>query len=346
MTDSPAHLSNSVYKTFVLLSLLCTSYANIIIPKQFLRDNAYYEQRIGSKTSGYNDSFQVIVDLYKFLQIEKSNMGTRIASWLVFYIALAIVRSKFSKKFNSLRAESISIIYLIFIPFYGSQFSKEFLVIILLIVTLLALNMIPDKKNLIVLVIFQLAIAILIRQYYFITVIATFFFILLRNRSKLIKLLAPILVIAVGAFVNLKTNFSEKLFNVNLFEIRNVINANSVIKANTMIFQDPYTTNIFENFLNYIKVIGRIIFPVNVFNWTIYSYGIFLTSIILSSLIIVPYFQKKLNTIFEPSFLIAYFFTATIFEPDLGSFSRHTFIYLLLVLRIIYLSNSKNLLTR
>ena len=324
----------------VVLSFLGTVYSDKLLPEQYLRDSEYFGKRIETNVSGYSDSFQTIVNLYRFFGIEKPNVGLRIIVWLVFFLALSIVRFKNSRKYNSSFTDLISAIYLLFVPLYGSQFSKEFLVILLIIPTLIALRIFSNKKTLIILMTFQLSIILLIRQYYLITILGTILFVVIRKKSKLLRVLIPIVFVGLFTGFDSQTGLTSQLFGMNLFEIRNQINSDLIIQANTRIFQSAYTPNVIENIFIYIKVLINILFPLNVLTFSGYSVVIFLASFILSCSVVTPYFINRIDKIFEPSFLLAYFFTASIFEPDLGSFSRHTFVYLLFTLRCVYIANS------
>ena len=324
----------------VIFSFFGTIYSDKLLPEQYLRDSEYFAKRIETNVSGYTDSFQTIVNLYRFFGVQKTSIEVRIIAWLVFFLALSIVRFKNSRKHNSSFSDLISAIYLLFLPLYGSQFSKEFLVILLIIPTLIALRIFSNRKTFIILMIFQLSIVLLIRQYYLITILSTILFVILRKKSKLLRMLMPIIAVGLLTGLDSQTGLTSQLFGINIFEVRNQVNSELIIQANTEIFQSAYTPNVIENVFIYIEVLINIALPLNIITFSIYSIAIFLASFILSCSVITPYFINRFDKIFEPSFLIAYFFTASIFEPDLGSFSRHTFVYLLFTLRCIYLTNS------
>ena len=148
----------------VFASFLLTAFSDKFLPDQFLRDSRYFEMRINSNITGYKDSFQVIVDLYSNLGITQASFGLRILEWLIFFLALLQCRSR-AKSFNRETAVFVlSSSYLFFIPFYGSLFTKELLVVILLNFYFLLKKLVGPKYNLVLLISLQLAIVILLRK--------------------------------------------------------------------------------------------------------------------------------------------------------------------------------------
>lgn len=328
--------TKNLYLLAVPISLIFTAFADKILPPQYLRDSNYFTARIESRVSGYSDSFQQVVDVYKFLSIEKPTLWIRILEWLIFFTALLVVRSEKFNTGNSISADVLSICYLTFLPLYGSLFSKEFFVALFFLPTLFLLKYSTKQSSFIILLIFALVISILIRPYFIITFLSTIILYLLNNRKWITKFLTIVLSFAIISAIDSKLQLSNRFLGVNLFNLRNEINANVSIEANTKISQNQYTSNIFNNISIYLKVILDMVMPLKVLSLRLYSLAIFIASFIIAFCLNLAYFSKKYGKYPEASFLCAFFITSTIFEPDLGSFSRHGFLYILLVIRILY----------
>jgi hypothetical protein len=86
-------------------------------------------------------------------------------------------------------------------------------------------------------------------------------------------------------------------------------------------------------------VILDMILPFRILAPSIYSLAIFIASFTIGASLIFPYNLPKYSKYPESAFLCAFFVTSTIFEPDLGSFSRHGFLYIPLVIRCMYLQH-------
>ncbi len=318
------------------ISLVATSFSDNFLPEQFLRDSIYFEQRINSKITGYKDSFQVVVSLYGHLGITRASVGLRIIEWFIFFLALSQSRNLVKAHKNRAPVFFLSSFYLALLPFYGSLFTKEFLVILMINIYLIFKKILGTKFNFTLIVVFQLFIALILRKYYLITLSFMFFYKSTGNHLYKIRLIFPILLISMMATLDARTQIISQISKIEVFSIRNFTNENLKIVANSKITQSALSSNYFENLGTFLDVAKQVLFPVQLLSPSIYSIFTFLTVIIINLALCGNFLLvRKTGQETESVFLFAFFSTALIFEPDLGSYVRHGFVFLLFTILLI-----------
>ena len=345
-SNSPMHQTTGLKILFyiqVFASFLLTAFSDNFLPDQFLRDSRYFEMRINSNITGYKDSFQVIVDLYSNLGITQASLGLRILEWLIFFLALLQCRSR-AKSFNRETAVFVlSSSYLFFIPFYGSLFTKELLVVILLNFYFLLKKLVGPKYNLVLLISLQLAIVILLRKYYILTLGFMFVFMIVKQRLYKFRFLFPILLISLLATIDARTQIFTRITSFEIFQIRNQTNEGLRIIARSRINQSNLSINPFENLQTFAEVMAQVVFPFQLLSFSLYSISTFLAVLVIGYALCSQYLLAK-ESMDEPEaiFLFAFFSTALIFEPDLGSYVRHGFVYIPLAISLLHKLSSNS----
>ncbi len=308
-------------------SLIATTLSNKLLPEQYFRDSNFLRARSESGITGFGDSFEFVTKFYSAIGLNGNQYLLSIAQWILF--AFALFLSGRHNEITEKRTFVYQLLYLSLIPFYGSVLTKELFVGIVIIAYLwLAANFSSNLKVRFTLVLAMMGlIALTIRQYYFLTIIIFFsYLILIRNRSKVIRVFALLSFVPLLASFEYRFALVRSFTGLDLFETRIRILAKLPIMPRTAIEQDYYQFNFFDNFLIYLQVIQQIFVPVQVLQLNVYSLGTFLMGISLGILMLMELWSNE-NKEFSPEryFLLSYLTTATIFEPDLGSFVRHTF---------------------
>jgi hypothetical protein len=313
-----------------------TIFSEKFLPEQFLRDSAYFELRIDSKVSGYTDSFQTIANLYSTLGINRTTTELKIIEWGIFFVALLLSRSNAKVGKNSKQLLLLSTFYLMLLPFYGSLFTKEILIVLLLTIYLILKKMLKNKYNLVLIIFFQFTIFVLLRQYYAITLGFTVFYFLIGKYKNRFIGIYPVIIIGIFSTLNSQTGVITALTGVNVFQIRNITNESLEIIARSKIEQNPPSGNLIYNLINTLHVTQQILFPYKLLGTDLYEFFTFLTVLIVNFILLRNYFlQIEKSPTPEASFLFAFFSTAIIFEPDLGSYVRHGFVFALISMTLL-----------
>ena len=321
----------------VFVSFLLTAFSDSFLPEQFLRDSKYFEQRINSNVTGYKDSFQVIIDIYNNLGITQASVSLRMLQWLVFFVALLQCRSR-AKSFNRETAVFVlSSFYLFLIPFYGSLFTKEILIVMLLSAYFLLKKLLGPRYNLILLISLQLAIIILLRKYYILTLGFMFVFMIVKQQLYKFRFLFPILLISLLATIDARTQIFTRISSFEIFQIRNQTNEGLRIVARSRINQSDISINPFENLQTFAEVMAQVVFPFQILSFSLYSIFSFSAVLVVGYALCSQYLlAKDYRDEPEAIFLFAFFTTALIFEPDLGSYVRHGFVYILFAISLLH----------
>lgn len=334
--NSPNQGLNLLFYIGSITSFFLTAFSDSFLPEQFLRDSNYFEQRINSNVTGYKDSFQVLVNLYTSLGITQASVSLRILEWSLFFTALLMCRSRVKSLGSEILIFVLSCFYLILLPFYGSLFTKEFLIIVILNIYLLLKRFMGPKYELLLLILMQLAIIILLRKYYLLTLGFMFFYILINQRLFKLRILFPVIIISFLATIDARTNILSRFTNIEIFQIRNITNDNLEIVARSRINQSTLSKNPIENLQTFTEVLQQVLLPFQLFSLSLYSLFTILMVIVISFALCSQYLiMKEATNSPESIFLFAFFSTALIFEPDLGSYVRHGFVYILLTISLI-----------
>ena len=320
---------NFLFYIFSSISFLLTVFSDKFLPDQFLRDSLYLEQRINSNIIGYNDSFQVIANLYAKLGINQANIGLRIIEWIIFFLALIQVSSKLSNNTKNYFVFILTSVYLALIPFYGSLFTKEILVVVCINTYLFLKKLFRNKYDLFLLISMICLIIITIRKYYLITLIFMLFFSIIGRRSFLTKSLSPLFLISFLSTFDSRTNTLSGLAGIEIFQIRNITNDNLKILARSRILQSNISTNPIENIKTFGEVLVQVLFPFQLLTISFYSILTFFAVLVINFSLCGQFlFSERSSIGLESIFLFAFFSTSLIFEPDLGSYVRHGFVYI------------------
>lgn len=320
-------ISQHIYRVTLPISLLLTSLSSRFLPEQYFRDSNYLLDRSKSSVAGISDPYQVIINIYKIFGISDHTIYLSLIQWMLFVGLLALARK--GQYQPQIEVNLISIFYLFLIPFYGSMLTKELLIAVLVLVVLISnrkTNASPNTRFLTYCILCT-AISITIRQYYFIT-LATFILLRLMYLNKKNTLIITLgLIVPIMASLNAKFSIFARLAGVNIFLARNRVEALLQIKPRTTIFQTDYSTNPLINISIYLKVLQQMFLPWQILQGSTYNKVTFLTIIFLTGIAIgIVHLIMTANTNTpEFLFILSYFLVSTIFEPDLGSFLRHTF---------------------
>lgn len=329
-----------------LISFIMTIFSESFVPEQFTRDSKYIQLRLETRTTGYTDSFQVMVNFYSKLGIDKPNILLRLIEWLIFYAILLLARKFYTEYRNTLGITFISCFYLVLIPFYGSLFTKEILMSIFIgifLVIRLTSNRFPFLMYAILISIF----AISIRNYYFLTLLffTLYRIINLKWSKSFFDWVFPIIFLSLFATLDSLTSLSAALTGRNIFNIRLDLQTGLRVNVNSLVEQSFLGNNYISNILVYLDVLMQFLVPWRIIDGNIYSIIVFLIVTCLVLLIVYPYLRRPDPPSYEALFLFSYFSVSLIFEPDLGSFVRHTFPFIpLVVIATCHRWNENNLL--
>ena len=318
-----------------VISLLLTTFSDRFLPEQFLRDSNYFEQRINSNITGYTDSFEFIVNLYTSLGITQATAGLRIIEWLLFFLALLQCRIRINATKTDFTVFLLSSVYLMLLPFYGSLFTKEIFIIIVINIYLLCRKMINHKYILLLIIVMQLVIIVSIRQYYLLTLSFMLFYLVMKERIYKFRILFPLVLITILSTLDTRTSIFSKMSGIDIFEIRNITNSGLRIIARSQITQSSLSRSPLENLESFSEVMMQILFPIQLLTFSLYSLFTFLAVIAINYSLCSEYLIKRYEKLSpEAVFLFAFFSTSLIFEPDLGSYVRHGFVFIPIVISI------------
>lgn len=319
-----------IFRISIAFSLLATVLARDFLPEQYFRDSNYLLERSQSAVTGNSDSFEKVVKFYSFLRISEYSIILSAFQWMIF-AALLFGCLKFCQKKDKI-IYFVSIFYFLLIPFYGSMLTKEILVALFLILThFFARKLeIPSRFEWLVYIPFLLAIGISIRNYYFLILACYIVLHFSFSALKLWRFFFILLIIPTLSTFEYATQKISNNFGSNIFQIRMEVVDSLPIKPRTTIMQSAYSENFFENFVNYVKVLLQMFFPISIAQGSLYNFITFVPIIVITLLIcrVFILISGPIPVTPEISLFLAYLIVATIFEPDLGSFLRHSFPYL------------------
>jgi len=317
------------------ISFVLTLFSSTLVPSQFTRDSELYANRIASAVTGYQDSYQVVATFYRFFGITQNNLTLKILEWLLFFFIITIAIRIRSVRYLTISTFFTSSIYLLLIPFYGSVLTKETFIGIFLIPYLLIKNAYPKSNSLFLLVLLMMIYAVSLRDYYFITLFIFIFYKITSGkiRSSMIRGLSPILLL--GSLATLESQFAilRQFSQEDIFNIRMKIQMGLKFPANSKIVQERVDSSFFHNIENYSQIYLQMVFPYNLLQFSVYSIATFIIVVYISTSLTFAFIRARDFISAEVIFLFSYFVVALIFEPDLGSYVRHSFPFLALVAR-------------
>ena len=316
-------------------SFIITLFSSVLVPSQFTRDSELYANRISSAVTGYDDTYQVVANFYQFFGITQNNLTLRILAWFLFFGIISIALRIRNVTFLNTSTFFASSIYFLLIPFYGSVLTKETFIGIFLIPYFLFKNAYPKSNSFLVPILLMLVYAIFLRNYYFITLSFFFFYKIAGSRLRpgIIRALSPIILLGIIATLEARLGVLSKIGQGDVFNIRMKIQMGLKFAANSRINQDRSNSSLFQNIENYIQIWMQLVFPYNLLQLSLYSFATFVIVVYISMTFTLPFIRARSFMPVEVLFLFSYFVVALIFEPDLGSYVRHSFPFLTFVAR-------------
>lgn len=333
---------------FILIAAACSSVALSILKYNLLPNSFFFDaatiKRFMTDNNNLSvfDSYNTTAIFYKSLPAGDSVLLVSLFSmivciliaWQVIYITGA------TKKLTPVVIVIISI-YLLLASIFLAQHTKDFIVL-LLISSYIALTK-YDKKGLITFIGIAILYAILFRAYWLI-IIGFFIGALIFQRRELMikKLIASCLAMLFALAVLFKL-----FLDVPLTYYRTAVNEtrlnNYDANANTLIENFFPAGNIIFEWLNAVTAWFLLMFPLPLLKlFTLYHIASFalITLIFLFLFLTAVKINNKKSKI---SFILIICFTSvqSIFEPDYGSFLRHTTPLLPLFI-FIYLKNKNS----
>jgi hypothetical protein len=154
------------------------------------------------------------------------------------------------------------------------------------------------------------------------------------NSARKAVFLPPILI-AVIATIDGIFSISSRLFQFQLFNIRLDLLDQLFIVADTKVTQGVSGNSIIRNGIVWLDVYQQFVFPIKTFRPSLYGLGIFVVVTLTCLIFIIPYVSRKYKGSPNALLFVALFTTLMIFEPDLGSFVRHSFVWLPVSLLIL-----------
>jgi len=341
-TESNINVWSVIYALICLLSLVATSFSASFIPERFLRDSVYISQRIQSSTSNWGDSFETLKDIYVFFGVNSLTPTVKIFQWTLCFVAFQLSIVVANLRFGTKQVAAVSVFYFGLIPFFGAVLSKEVLVVLLITILLLAVLTL-QKTGLkfdglhvtYFLVVFCLGMAVAIRPYYFLTGLVFLGISLIKKRvlresATWIRVaLIPVLSASLIVYIDYQISFLRNTIGYSLYQARNRINEGLALVANSKIEQRLNPDSLSDLILEFISIFRQFLLPFELFTSGIYGYAATTVSLVSVLALLYPSASRKLRQHPVGIFFLAYFTVALMFEPDLGSFVRHTFVYCL-----------------
>ena len=306
------------------------------LPEQFLRDSSLFNERLSGSITGYSDTFSIVSNLYGVLSISLNSTLLSVFQWGFSVLPLILLNRIVNNPYENMRTTLIAGLYLMLIPVYLSSYSKEFLVVLSVNLILLLFWKYKSEAQRVFSFVAVLLSLTIIRQYYFLTLFLTLILVgvVWRIKSKWVPFLlvfAATIIFTFEAF----TRIGISILGINILDLRfNAIN-NSPVIANSSIYAEVYDTSILGNLWINIKVISSIVIPFQLSQINLYT----LVATSITWLLIYSYYSQIMSSRSDvlslrmlSSFLFSYLLVALIFEPDVGSFNRHSFPWLPLIL--------------
>lgn len=341
-TESNINVWSVIYALVCLLSLVVTSFSSSFLPERFLRDSVYISQRIQSSISNWDDSFETLKDIYVLFGVNSLTLTLKIFQWTLCFIAFQLSMVVANLRFGTKQVAAISVFYFGLIPFFGAVLSKEVIAVLLinfLLLAVLTLQKTGLKFDTLqvtyFLVVFCLGMAVAVRPYYFLTGLIFLGMSLIKKRllgeraSWIRVALIPVLSASLIVYIDYQISFLRNTIGYPLYQARNRINEGLALVANSKIEQSINPDSLSDLILEFINIFRQFLLPFDLFTSGIYGYAAASVSLISVLALLYPSASRKLRQHPVGIFFLAYFTVALLFEPDLGSFVRHTFVYCL-----------------
>jgi hypothetical protein len=307
------------------LSLVLTINARQLLPERFLRDNNYINLRINTRISQWNDSFELLVSIYKFFNLASSEnlLIISLFGWIIGFCPYFLLY-RIHKKFN-LTGSILFYTGILLLPFYYFGYTKELISsIVCLTLVIAAPRLNTNLANIFLPLLFS-TMGIIFRPYW---MLLSAVFIALTLTGKFHRKLPNVLRI-IGIPVC-------SIALILICQIAGISEINDARLIPQQTFSDVATTSLLPGvdfgggFIiiaqNIFQIFFGVVFPISIYNSiSFYSLVAICICTFLSS--IVLFSNWKINTgatlykyhYFPVSFMIV----QLIFEPDLGSYVRH-----------------------
>jgi hypothetical protein len=328
------------------VSLLMSLTAQRWLPERFLRDSSLVNERVFGSVSGYTDTFSIVAELYDFLAIFLNSNFLAFFQWSICIVPLLLISKIAIQPYSDFKTRIIAGVYILLIPFYVSSYSKEIIVILGVNFVLLFFWKFKNEKYRVIIFAFTLIILSALRPYYILTLFLTLVFvgILWRINWKWLPVALVISATTIFTFESI-TKLIDSISKVNILNLRFEVQNRTPVQVNSSIYAEIYGSSFLKNLFINIKVLKSIIFPFEFNEISLYIIGATaITWILIYALLTQTwtYRWEFLSTRLLRSFLFCYLLVALIFEPDVGSFNRHSFAWLPLVILLASTRKIKN----
>lgn len=289
---------------------------NIFLDKYFYDSKAILNMiKIKDFYDGSGDSYGITAYIFSFIPI-KTLQNYNIFIYIVF---LSFFINLILKVPRTLKTYILNFIYLFLAIIYLLRPGKELLQLVILVLCYFYKKYTP---------IFLIIGGIIFRQYLILQAgIYVGIWILVNNKNRKVWFIVLIILFVV---INLK--FSELIFKI--FSVRDVVNQYRIgsLDAKTIILNIFQGDSIALYYMNYLINFFRLLFPIE---------------LLFKNINYVPYviFQSwfslklwNLKKILKNEYVIllySYILVSVIFEPDFGSFLRHTIPYFIFIIKLL-----------
>jgi len=320
-------------------SLVLTVNARQWLPERFLRDNNYINLRIDTRISQWNDSFELLVSIYKFfnLALSENFLLVSLFGWVIGFCPYFLLY-RMHKKFN-LTGSILFYTGILLLPFYYFGYTKELISSIVCLALVIAAPRLDTNLANIFLSLLFFTMGIVFRPYWMLLAAV---FIALTLTGKYHRKLPNVLRI-IGIPVC-------SIALILICQIAGISEVNDARIIPQQTFSDVATNSLLpgvdlgDGFIiivrNIFQIFFGVVFPISIYD-TISIYSLFAICIctFLSSIVLLS--NWKINTgvtlyryhYFPVSFMIV----QLIFEPDLGSYVRHIVPFIpILLMQIIH----------
>lgn len=331
---------------FLAASFALTLFSDKFLPSIYRRDSTYISLRISSLVTGYTDSFQTVVKLYGFFGIHEITIIVRILQWLIFFFAFQAALKMLPKNQSTVIGSVITFFYFMLIPFYGAVLTKEVFMALCLLTYFAIVKFLIARQwlgcsqdrlgGVIPILLLTLTLGLFFRNYYLVIgLLFIIYYTLNKYLSKLfLRIILPILTLTIASTFDNIFSLTSRVLGFNIFNIRIITQQSLDIVANSTIHQNYLDGSLINNLLIYSQVWLQMFLPIRLINDSIYSLFTFFISTSILLLISLPFIFSKMYRSVHSTLLYAYLSASLIFEPDLGSFVRHSFVFLSVALLV------------
>ena len=307
------------------LSLILTINARQLLPERFLRDNNYINLRINTRISQWNDSFELLVSIYKFFNLASSEnfLLVSVFGWVIGFCPYFLLY-RMHKKFN-LTGSILFYTGILLLPFYYFGYTKELISSIVCLALVIAAPRLNTKLANIFLPLLFFTMGIIFRSYWML--LAAVFMALTLTGKYHQKLPNVLRIIAIPVC---------SIALILICQIAGISEVNRARLIPQQTFSDVATSSLLPGvdlgggFIiiaqNISQVFFGVVFPISIYkSISIYSlFAIYLCTFLSSILLLSNWKITKGATLYKYQYFpVSFMIVQLIFEPDLGSYVRH-----------------------